>query len=53
MPTIVIAHTFCASSDTGGFLLVMLTNTGVFLRGLNYAEKVDLRKYSWYLKRKS
>ena len=30
----------------------MLTNTGIFLRGLNYPEKVDLSKYSWYSKRK-
>ena len=31
----------------------MLTNTGIFLRGLiNYPEKVDLSEYSWYSKRK-
>ena len=34
------------------FLSVMLTNAGIFLRGLNYAEKVDLSKYYWYPKRK-
>ena len=34
------------------FLSPMLTNAGIFLHGLN-AEKVDLRKYSWYPKRKS
>ena len=34
VPTIVIAHTFCASRDTRVFLSVMLTNTGIFLRGL-------------------
>ena len=36
------------------FLSVMLTNTGIFLRGLKllYPEKVDLSKYSWYPKRK-
>ena len=32
MPTIVIAHTFCASQDTWGFLSVMLSNTVIFLR---------------------
>ena len=31
---------------------MMLTNTGILLRGLNYPEKVDLSKYSWYPKRK-
>ena len=32
---------------------MMLTNTGIFLRGLKlYPEKVDLSKYSWYPKRK-
>ena len=34
VPTIVIAHTFCASPDTRGFLSVMLSNTVIFLRGL-------------------
>ena len=34
------------------FLSLMLTNTGIFLRGLNNPEKVDLSKYSWYPKRK-
>ena len=34
MPTIVIAHTFCASPDTRGFLSVMLSNTVIFLRSL-------------------
>ena len=53
MPTIVIAHTICASPDKyRGFLLVMLTNAGIFLRGLKLAEKVDLSKYSWYPKTK-
>ena len=32
--TIVTAHTFCASRDTQVFLLVMLTNTVIFLLGL-------------------
>ena len=39
-------------STYSDFLSVMLTNTGIFLRGLNYPEKVDLSKYSWYPKRK-
>ena len=34
VPTIVIAHTFCASPDTRIFLSVVLTNAGIFLRGL-------------------
>ena len=32
VPTIVIAHTFCASQDTGVFLLVMLSNSDIFAR---------------------
>ena len=48
VPTIVIAHTFCASLRYSDFLSPMLTNTGIFLRDL----KVDLSKYSWYPKRK-
>ena len=34
MPTIVIAHMFCASRDIWGFLSVMLSNRVIFLRGL-------------------
>ena len=34
VPTIVIAHTFCASRDTRVFLSVMLSNSVIFLRGL-------------------
>ena len=34
------------------FLSLMLTNTGIFLRGLNNPEKVNLSKYSCYPKRK-
>ena len=35
VPTIIIAHTFCASPDTWiSILSPMLTNTGIFLRGL-------------------
>ena len=41
-------------SRYSGFLSVMLTNTGIFLRGLkSYAEKQNLSKCSWYSKRKS
>ena len=39
-------------SRYSGFLSVMLTNKGIFLHVLNYPEKVDLSKYSWYRKRK-
>ena len=35
VPTIVTAHTFCATRDTGGFLWVVVINTGIFFRGLN------------------
>ena len=35
------------------FLSPMLTNTGIFLRGLKLSgKKKDLSKYSWYPKRK-
>ena len=34
VPTIVIAHTFCASRDTRVFLSVMLSNTVIFLCAL-------------------
>jgi len=34
VPTIVIAHTFCASRDTRVFLSVMLSNSVIFLHGL-------------------
>ena len=30
VPTIVTAHTFCASRDTRVFLAVMLTNSDIF-----------------------
>ena len=33
VPTIVIAHTFCASRDIRVFLSVMLSNTVIFLCG--------------------
>jgi len=31
---------------------VVPSNTGIFLHGLNYAEKAELIKCSWYLERK-
>ena len=34
VPSIVTAHTFCASYDTRVFLWVVATNTGIFLLGL-------------------
>ena len=37
LPTIVIAHTFCASRVTRVFLSVMLSNTVIFLHGLKLA----------------
>ena len=33
-------------------LWVVPTNTGIFLHGLNYAEKAELSKRSWYFERK-
>ena len=50
VPTIFIAHVFCASRDTRVFLSVMLTNTVIFLPGLKLS--IDLCKYQWYPKRK-
>ena len=34
VPTIVIAHTFCASPDTRNFLLAVLSNAGIVLHDL-------------------
>ena len=39
-------------SRYSGFLSVMLTNTGIFLRGLKLSEKVDLSKCPSFPKRK-
>ena len=39
MPTFVTAHTFCASRRYSGFLWVVPTNTGIFLRGLKLCGK--------------
>ena len=52
VPTIVIAHTFCASPDTRISYRQCLLIQGYFCAVLNYPEKVDLSKYSWYPKRK-
>ena len=47
VPTIVTAHTFCASRDTRvSVLWVVHSNTGIFLRGLK------LHQMLWYLKKK-
>ena len=52
VPTIVIAHTFCASRDTrisyGWCLLIQ----GYFCAVQNYAKKAELSKWSRYPKRK-
>ena len=52
VPTIVIAHTFCASPDTRISYRQWLLIQGYFCAVWNYPEKVDLSKYSWYPKRK-
>ena len=52
MPTLITAHTFCASQDTwvshGWYLLIQ----GCFCAVYNYAEKAELSKCSCYAKRK-
>ena len=52
VPTIVIAHTFCASPDTRISYRQCLLIQGYFCAVQNYREKVDLSKYSWYPERK-
>ena len=52
MPTIVIAHTFCASRDTRISYRRCLLIQGYFCAVQNYAEKAELSKCSWYPKRK-
>ena len=52
MPTIVIAHTFCAFPDTRISHRRRILIQGYFCAVKNYPEKVDLSKYSWYPKRK-
>ena len=52
VPTIVIAHTFCASPDTRVFYRWCLLMQEYFFRGLKLCRKSSLRKYSWYPKTK-
>ena len=52
VPTIVIAHTFCASRDTRISYRRCLLIQGYFCAVQNYAEKAELSKCSWYPKRK-
>ena len=52
MPTIVIAHTFCASRDTRISYRQCLLIQRYFCAVQNYAEKAGLSKCSWYPKRK-
>ena len=50
VPTFVTAHVFCASRDTRVSYGWCLPIQGYFL--LNYAQKAELNKCSWYLERK-
>ena len=52
MPTIVIAHTFCASRDTRISYGWCFLTQGYFCAVQNYAEKAELGKCSWYPIRK-
>ena len=52
VPTFVTAHTFCASWDTRVSFRWCLLIQGYFYVVLNYAEKAELNKCSWYPKRK-
>ena len=52
VPTIAIAHTFCASPDTRISYRQCLLIQGYFCAVYNYPEKVGLSKYSRYPKRK-
>ena len=52
MPTIVTAHTFCASRDTRISYGLCLLIQGYFCAVQNYGEKEELSKFSWYPKRK-
>ena len=49
--TIVIAHTFCAYRDTRVSYRWCLLIQEYFCAVQNYAEKVDLKKLSWYPKK--
>ena len=44
--------TWALETRLSGFLWVVPTNTGIFLRALIYAEKAKLSKWFWYPKRK-
>ena len=52
VPTIVIAHTVCASRGTRISYGWCLLTQGYFCAVQNYAEKEELSKCSWYPKRK-
>ena len=52
MPTIVTAHTFCASRDTRISYRRCLLIQEYFFAVQNYAEKAEISKYSCYPKRK-
>ena len=52
VPTIVIAHTFCASRDTRISYRRCLLIQGYFCAFENYAEKSERSKSSWHPKRK-
>ena len=52
VPTIVIAHTFCASRDTRISYCWCLEIQGYFCAVQKYVEKAELSKCSWYPKRK-
>ena len=52
MPTIVTAHTFCASRDTRVSYRSCLPIQEYFCAVKNYTEKAELTKCLWYVKRK-
>ena len=52
MPTIVIAHTFCAFRNSRISYGLCLLIQGYFCAAQNYAQKAELSKCSWYPKRK-
>ena len=52
VPTIVIAHKFCASRDTQISYGLMLIIQGYFCAVQNYAKKAELSNCSWYPQRK-
>ena len=52
VPTIVNAHTFCASRDTRDSYRWCLLIQEYFCAVYNYTEKAELTNFFWYLKRK-